>query len=393
MVRTLALVGLAALAVGAAACDADDPSPEQIERLVTQLGSEVFLEREDAYRRLQDAAELALPSLRRRINDHDVELRLRAAALVAAIEKGGDLLTCRGHQGEILAVVLLPDDRRAITASTDNTLRRWDLATGSEERRFEGHTQQVWCLALSPDRKHIASGGRDCTVRIWDVETGTGVKVLPRFDDPVRSIAYTPDGQSLLVGCLDGKLRLIALDTGAVRRVLGDQPGGVLSVAIAGDGKRALSGGGFNDRTVRLWDLDSGKELRKLIGHTERVSAVHFLPGERAVSAGQDRTVRVWDLKSGTELCSLTGHTGAIHSLALTRDARHLVTGGGESDWTIRVWDLGTRDELRRFTGHKDAICGLAVTNNGKQIISVSSDRTLRLWNMPRIRRGHEPRP
>jgi WD40 repeat protein len=388
MARMIALAALVVLGMLATRPEPDDdPSPEDIERLVVQLGSEVFAEREDAYRRLQELAELSLPALRRRVKDPDAEIRLRASALVAAIEKDGDILTCRGHRGEVLAVVLLPDDRHAITGSTDNTLRLWDLTTGSEERRFEGHTQQVWCLALAPDGKHVASGGRDRSVRIWDIETGSTIKLLPEFDDPVRCLSYSPDGKSLVVGCFDGRLRSVDLASGAVRPMADRHPGGVLSVVVSADGRRALSGGGFHDSSVRLWDLDTGRERRRFTGHTERVSAVAFLPGERCVSAAQDHTIRVWDVKRGVELYQIHGHTGAVHSLALTRDFRHLVTGSGESDWTIRVWDVSTGDELRRFRGHRDAVCSLAITGDGKRIVSASSDKTLRVWNMPRVRR------
>src|SRR5579859_2919617 len=148
MPRHLAVWALVALAAAAAAGSGVDPEPAEIERLVAQLGSDDFFEREDAYQRLRDCAELALPTLRRRQHDRDAELRLRARALIALIEKGGDVLACRGHEGEVLAVALLPGDRQAITAGTDTTVRLWDLTTGSEVRRFAGHTQQVWCLAI-----------------------------------------------------------------------------------------------------------------------------------------------------------------------------------------------------------------------------------------------------
>jgi WD40 repeat protein len=386
MGRSLALWVLVALAAAAGGPDVD-PEPAEIERLVAQLGSDDFFEREEAYTRLRDCAELALPALRRRQGDRDTELRLRARALIALIERKGDVLACRGHDGEVLAVALLPGDRQAITGGTDNTVRLWDLAAGSEVRRFEGHTQQVWCLAIAPDGKQFASGGQDRVVRIWDITTGRLVKTLPAMRDPIRCLAYTPDGQTLVIATFDARCVLFDLEQGNVLRTLGEQPGGTLSLAVSLDGKRALTGGSYYDRTVRLWDLETGSELERLVGHTERISGVAFLPGDRAVSAGQDKTIRVWDLKTGRELFRLTGHTGSIHSLALAPDGVHVLTGAGDDDATVRVWDLATREELRRYHGHTRYICSLAISATGKQFVSASSDKTLRLWNMPRMRR------
>jgi WD40 repeat protein len=385
MLRLLALFAILPLVL-AAGTD-DDPAPAEIERLVGQLGSDAFVEREDALRQLRDIAELALPALRRRLDDSDAELRLRARALVGSIEKNGDVLRCKGHQGEVLAVALLPGDQQAISAGTDSTVRLWDLKTAREVRSFAGHTRQVWCLALSPDARMLATGGQDLMVRLWNVATGALVKTLPPVSEYIRCLAFTPDGKALLIGTFDSRIRLVDLDKGVLIRSFGEQPGGILSLALAPDGKRFLTGGGFQDRTVRLWNLETGQELLRLTGHTERISGVAFLGGDRAVSAAQDDTIRIWDLRTGRELFRLTGHTGAIHSLAVAPSGRHILTGAGRNDHTIRIWSLDSREELRQYGEHEDAVCGLAVAANGKQFVSVSSDKTLRLWNMPRLRR------
>jgi WD40 repeat protein len=378
---------LAIVPLGFAGEPDTDPTPDEVERLVAQLGSDVFVEREAASRTLRDLAELALPPVRRRLNDPDIELRRRAIELIDIAEKRSELIACRGHEGEVLAVILLPAGRQAISAGADKTVRLWDLADGREVRRFAGHTEQVWCLALTPDGKQIASGGQDRMIRRWDVQTGQPLAVLPALPGSIRCLAYTPDGKTLVAACFDNRIYLIDIDKGRVRLTLAEQPDSVLSLAISADGQRALSGGGFYDCTVRLWDLGTGEQIRKMVGHDERISGVAFLPGDRAVSAAQDRTIRIWDLKTGKELGCMSGHTGPMHSLAVNAAGTHILTGAGFGDHSIRVWDVQTREELRRYTGHERAVCGLAITGDGKQFVSVSSDKTLRLWNMPRIRR------
>jgi WD40 repeat protein len=93
----------------------------------------------------------------------------------------------------------------------------------------------------------------------------------------------------------------------------------VLSVAFSPDGTRIVSGS--NDQTVRVWDADSGTELRTLKGHTSLVQSVGFSPdGTRIVSGSDDETVRVWDADSGSELRTLEGHTNWVHSVAFSPD-------------------------------------------------------------------------
>jgi WD40 repeat protein len=93
------------------------------------------------------------------------------------------------------------------------------------------------------------------------------------------------------------------------------------------DGRHALSAS--NDRTLRLWDLKSGRSIRQLEGHTDRVSAVAVTPdGRRTVSASRDRTLRLWDLESGAEIAIFTADI-SMSSCTFARDGRTIVAGDG----------------------------------------------------------------
>ena len=153
----------------------------------------------------------------------------------------------------------------------------------------------------------------------------------------------------------------------------------VRSVAFAPDG-RSLASGSW-DQTVRLWDLASGKEVRRLEGHTGNVDSVAFAPDGRSLASGSwDKTVRLWDLASDKEQRRFEGHTDTVASVAFPPDGRSLASGSWDN--TIRLWDLASGKELRRLEGHTERARSVAFAPNGRSLASGSDDATIRLWDL-----------
>jgi WD40 repeat protein/tRNA A-37 threonylcarbamoyl transferase component Bud32 len=153
----------------------------------------------------------------------------------------------------------------------------------------------------------------------------------------------------------------------------------VTAVAVMPEGCRAVSGSG--DRTLRLWDLESGRTLLIFQGHVGAVRAVTVTPDGRCIlSGGNDRTLRVWDVESGRAMATLTGHTGAVRAVVVTPDGRRAVSGS--DDRTLRVWDVETGHILRTLEGHTGGVTAVTLTPDGRSVISASDDRTLRVWDL-----------
>jgi WD40 repeat protein len=292
----------------------------------------------------------------------------------------------------------------------DDTVRLWDLELGQEVRRFTGHRGQVYSVSVSPDERYVVSGSDDRTVRVWELGTGREVCRFTGHNGPVYSVAVTPDGRYVVSGSGDGTVRLCQLGTGQeVRRFFTGHERQVFSVAVTPDGRYVVSGSW--DGTVRLWELGTGEEVRRFRGHGWGVSSVAVTPdglhanrptvvtkivssvavtpdGRYVVSGSLDRTVRLWELGTGREVRRFTGHEGWVWSVAVTPDGRYVVSGscqrleGGKwiPDNTVRLWELGTGREVRRFTGHEAAVYSVALTPDGRYVVSGSSDGTVRLW-------------
>jgi WD40 repeat protein len=111
------------------------------------------------------------------------------------------------------------------------------------------------------------------------------------------------------------------------------------------DGRRVATASW--DRTAKVWDASTGRELLTLAGHEHRVLDVAFRPdGRRLATASQDNTVRIWDAATGRECAALRGHAGYVMSVAYSGDGKHLASAGGfRSRGEVKVWDATEWDE------------------------------------------------
>ena len=197
----------------------------------------------------------------------------------------------------------------------------------------------------------------------------------------VTSVAISPDGQTLVSGSNDKTIKIWQLSTGQELRTLTGHSGWISSLAISPDGQTLVSGSW--DKTIKIWQLSTGQELRTLTGHSAHVGSVAISPdGQTLVSGSGDNTIKIWELSTGRELRTLTGHPGYVNSVAISPDGQKLVSGSSSGSWdnTIKIWELSTGQELR--TGDSDYVTSVAISPDGQTLVSGYWDKMIKIWEL-----------
>jgi|SRR5579872_5317678 len=227
-----------------------------------------------------------------------------------------------------------------LTGAHDKTARLWDLASGRELRQFKTFSDLVESVRFSPDGRTVLTGcvGAGVT-QLWDTTNGREIRKFSGHDEPVASAAFSPDGRMILSGSLFQTARLWDVGSGRELHQLKGLTGLVNSVAFSPDGQIALT---TSDDT-RLWDALSGRQLLQIKGPAGKSAA--FSPDGRLILTGNyDKTARLLDVATGRELRKFSGHTEVVNSAVFSPDGRLVLTGSG--DTTARLWNSASGDVL-----------------------------------------------
>ncbi len=364
------------------------------------------------------SAEPLSPDSRCKIAEGDhYTLELREA------DNGNLVQTFRGHSSSVNSVFLSDDGRWLLSGSGDKTLRLWEVATGRCMRTFKGHTDPVTGVFLCADGYWALSASSGRKLRLWNLEmlcnpdrhvvapillchvttaeeagraqarfselcsSARGAANKGRLKDALELVraaralpGYEVAKESLDLWAVVGRYCVRKRARGAwCVRTLEGHTGDVCSVFLTADGRWGLSGAG--DRSVRLWQLGTGRCTRTLRGHTDWVRAVSSTPhGRRSLSGSWDRTLRLWDLAAGRCVRTFQGHTNYVNSVAISRDGHRAFSGSW--DKTLKLWEIASGRCLSTFQGHDNYVNAICPSPDGRWVLSGSEDKTLRLWDV-----------
>jgi WD40 repeat protein/serine/threonine protein kinase len=317
----------------------------------------------------------------------------------------------RGHDsaaGLTCDMMFSPDGSHLATSGWDD-VKVWDARSGQQLHAWKPPTARnenalgIQGLDHTSDGKLFACvgtrlGPKEIT-RVWDPALGRELFALPFVGSRVLDLAISPDNLLLAVACEDSTVWLVDAKSGKAKRSLrGDRT--FWCVTFSPDGRLVAAGTGDEGEqdsgTVRIWDVNSGRELPALTGHGAQCIA--FSPdGERLATGGADQTVKIWDIASGQEILTLRGHIDWVIDIAFTPDGHRIVSVG---DRTARIWD-GTPwsdgekpgDDVVTLRGHTDGVNAVAFRPRTDELATASTDGTVKFWDTQTWRELRTLRP
>jgi WD40 repeat protein len=193
----------------------------------------------------------------------------------------------------------------------------------------------------------------------------------------ISSVAFSPDRKTLASGSWDNTVKLWNVETGQQIKSLDDHADLVSSVAFSPDGKTLASGSW--DNTVKLWSVETGQLIKTLKSNIDSIT-VTFLPdGKTLASISLSSTITLWNIETGQQIKAFRGGDYVVHSAAISPDGNVLAIGSDDS--VISLWNVEKSQQIRSFEGHDSGIYSVAFSPDGKTLASGSNDNTIKLWN------------
>lgn len=307
-----------------------------------------------------------------------------------------------GNHGEIIDLALVGQDEQYLAIASSSPDVRVIKKGSLNHSVLSGHSEMVMSIDRSVDGYWLATAGKDKQARIWDLQStdlatqqtesysvfsghieSIGAVALPKT--PSKKIPGTDKFEAprfLVTGSQDLTVKLWT-----VPRKMGEQGTTIYTrkahekdinaIDVSPDDKMFATAS--QDRTAKIWDLETGDVIAKLSGHKRGVWCVKFNPFDQVIATGSgDMTIKLWSLKDFTAIKTFQGHTNSILNLSFLSYGEQLASAA--ADYLVKVWDLKSGECNATLDYHKDRVWTLAMSEKDDELVSGGSDGVITFW-------------
>ena len=288
--------------------------------------------------------------------------------------------TPQGHDTAVNSAIYTIDGEKIISASSDKTIKIWNVRTGDCIKTLTGHSSSVNSVELAPNSQHIISASDDNTLKLWDIVSGRCLRTYYGHQDKVQSAIFNIDSRMLLSGSDDKTLKLWNVETGKCLRTYSGHSEKIKSVIISPDGKKILSTS--SDNEIREWEIESGVCLNQLNSSKFIFNlncAIYSNNSERILAAGEPGGIVELCLKSGQMVGNIPVPSNVV-GLSYSPNWKKILIGSWDKN--VYEYDAKSRECLNIFKGHTDCISHTIYSPGGDKILSASFDLSIKEWNV-----------
>lgn len=299
----------------------------------------------------------------------------------------------KGHTGNITSIDFNPDGNSIISASTDRTLKLWDIESGKCIRTFEGHTDVVIAATFSVDGEKVISVSEDCSIKTWDINTGLCISSVTwhygrKMSDYDYDIIFSPNRDFILVNGTDGSIIWSwNVNNGELIQEFRKHTYPIKSFALSSDGQRLITRDAV---TVNIWDIDTGRCLDTFEGQTDIIYneiiasyGIMYLPSSTCISNDGYQVSRCYSSES-SDWSSISLQQLCSNDIILSdncKDSTIVLALGGKNithdrNSTYRQAVVSFYDNLLVSDGIRNV-----VSHSGKYIASLQNNSSINIFN------------
>lgn len=273
-------------------------------------------------------------------------------------------------------------------------------------------------VSFTPDGNYVLALSSDSTIQVWDAKTGVAIDTIIAFpfsapvrkfgqrevkvtenyqvslidtaehmwerawresEDSISAVAYCPDGKLIASVSRDLNLRMRNVDTGEELRRIKAHEAAIRFLSFSPDCFHLATAS--SDGTAKIWEKTLKKKPVLLKGHQGVVYSAIFSPdGKKVLTASEDKTLKLWDAFTGELSGTIIGHQGVVRNATFSPDGKYVASAS--YDKTVKIWDVQSLDSVMTLRGHRSAVCSVSFSPDGRTLTSVSWDNTVKLWDL-----------
>jgi WD40 repeat protein len=297
------------------------------------------------------------------------------------------------HAKRITSTIFTPDNQKLLTASSDKTVKVWDVKTCVLQQTLE-LSEIPSCLWIEANNSRLFIGyektisSEYVSIEAYSFSDKNKFQKLhvqeQAHKGKITSIVSSPDGKFLYTAGIDTEIAIWKINENATISLIDRLRNRDAVYSLAIDEISGQIASTSQDCSVRIWKTEDTSKIECMFssqGYSGCIYQTKFVPNNQntLISTSNENEIRIWDVESGTNT-ELSGHTGEINSIVFSPTDSNIFASGSY-DTTIKIWNLKKKQNVS-LDGHTSRVWALAFSSDGKMLISGSYDGTIKIWDI-----------